>query len=513
MKSAHKIAFIYALALIVSISLAIQFASASERDDQAYTGTVLTEEDLDTVLAPIALYPDTLLTHVLIASTYPMDVIRAARWRENNASLSPDEIRDRVEVFDWDMSVKALAPFDRVLMQMSEDIDWLNYLGDAVLADEEWVLERIQVLRDYAYENGSLSDSEYVSVEREDDVVVIETVKDRVVYVPYYDTRVVYGNWWHVRSPYYWEYPRHYHYSAGFYWSPSVHIASHFFFGGFHWHHRYVVINHNYYHRPYHRDYRRVYTREYQRWNHNVQHRRARYHDRVVRHREYRRNESVHAVRTRQVNVERYGAYQPAAKVRYSTQPRQVQRTVSTDRTVTRTRQTQPVRQPRAVEQRAVEPRTVQREREVTRSRTVRTPEPVTRERAQTRPRDVQSPTVQRERAVTQSRTVRTPQPVVRETRQRTQPVQRTTRQPQPVQRQQTRTAPREVQRQTQPAVQPRTVQRQQVQVQRPQVQRQQVQRQTVQPAPRATVQRSRTQQSRPQQSRSTRQTSRGHKN
>ena len=443
MKSARKIAFLYALALIVSISLALQFASASERDEQTYTGTTLTEEDLDTVLAPIALYPDTLLTHVLIASTYPMDVIRAARWRENNASLSPDEIRERVDAFGWDMSVKALAPFDRVLAQMSEDIDWLNYLGDAVLADEEWVLERIQILRDYAYENGSLSDNEYVSVEKEGDVVVIETVKDRVVYVPYYDTRVVYGNWWHVRSPYYWDYPRHYHYRAGFYWSPSVHIASHFFFGGFHWHHRYVVINHNYYHRPYHRDYRRVYTREYQRWNHNVQHRRARYHDRVVRHREYRRNEPVRVVRTREVNVDRYGAYQPAQRIRYTSQPRQVQRTVSADRTVTRSRQTQPVTQPR----------TVQREREVTRSTAVRTPDrTVTRQTTQTRQRDVQPRTVQREREVTRSTTVRTPDRTV--TRQTTQTRQRD--------------------------VQPRTAQRQQ-------------------------VQRSRPQQSRPQQSRTTR--------
>ncbi|WP_100657672.1 DUF3300 domain-containing protein [Alteromonas flava] len=324
MKSTQRIALIYAIALILSISLAIQFASAREYDNGEYSSSVLNEEQLDTVLAPIALYPDTLLTHVLIASTYPMDVIRAARWREDNQHLSEDQIRERVDVFDWDPSVKALTPFDRVLTQMSEDIDWLNYLGDAVIADEEWVMSRIQALREIAYRKGNLQSNDYVSVAREDDVVVIETVRDRVVYVPYYDTRVVYGNWWHARSPYYWHHPRHYHWNAGFYWSPSIHIASHFFFGGFHWHHGYVVINTTPHYRPYYRDHKRVYTREYKRWAHNTQHRRARYHERVVRHREYRQREPLKVVRNREVVNTRYGEYQRAAPVKLEQRVRHV---------------------------------------------------------------------------------------------------------------------------------------------------------------------------------------------
>lgn len=327
MKSEHKVACIYALALIITISMAIQFASASEYDQPEYSTTTLTEEALDNVLAPIALYPDTLLTHVLIASTYPMDVIRAARWRESNAHLTSEQIRDRVDVFDWDPSVKALAPFDKVLAQMSEDIDWLNYLGDAVIADEEWVMSRIQVLREYAYEQGSLDSNEYVSVERNDDVVVIETVKDRVVYVPYYDTRVVYGRWWHTRSPYYWHHPRNYYYRAGFYWSPSIHIASHFFFGGFHWHHGYVVVNHHY-HRPFYRNYKRVYNREYTRWHHNVGHRKSRYHQRVIRHHNQRysaQNKVIRSQERRIANVN-YGQYQASKRLDLSRQNHVVKR-------------------------------------------------------------------------------------------------------------------------------------------------------------------------------------------
>ncbi|WP_100643494.1 DUF3300 domain-containing protein [Alteromonas facilis] len=334
MKSTQKIAIIYALALILSISLAIQFASAREYNDD-YSSTALTEEQLDNVLAPIALYPDTLLTHVLIASTYPMDVIRAARWRENNDSLSEDQIRRRVDVFDWDPSVKALAPFDRVLAQMSEDIDWLNYLGDAVIADEEWVMSRIQVLRDIAYRKGNLHSNEYVNVEREDNVVVIETVRDRVVYVPYYDTRMIYGDWWHVRSPYYWHHPRHYRLSAGFYWSPSIHIASHFFFGGFHWHHGYVVVNHS--SRPYYRDYKRVYSREYKRWSHNTQHRHARYSTRVIQQRVVRQQEPVKVVRNWEVNVTRYGEYQRPTSINLEQRARNVKTVKSPGHVVTKT--------------------------------------------------------------------------------------------------------------------------------------------------------------------------------
>ena len=336
MKSTRKLAFIYAVALVLSISLAIQFASAQTMDDEAANAVVLNEEELDRVLAPIALYPDTLLTHVLIASTYPMDVIRAARWREKNNDLDAEEVLERVEVFAWDPSVKALTPFKDVLTQMSEDLDWLNFLGDSVIADEEWVLARIQVLRDQAYANGALDDNEYVDVEREDNVIVIESVRDRYVYVPFYDTRVVYGPWWHSRSPYYWHHPRNYYYRSGFYWSPSIHIASHFFFGGFHWHHGYVVVNNNF-HRGYRNNYnyghKRVYSRDYKRWTHNVKHRRARYNDRVVSYHTERRHGSTKVVRNREVNVKRYGEYQQAAPVQVAQHNRNVTRNAKVVRT------------------------------------------------------------------------------------------------------------------------------------------------------------------------------------
>ncbi|MBT0586830.1 DUF3300 domain-containing protein [Alteromonas oceanisediminis] len=336
MKSTQKLALIYALALVLSISLAIQFASAQEQTE--YTASTLTEEELDRVLAPIALYPDTLLTHVLIASTYPLDVIRAARWRDKNEGLDHDDALAAVEDFDWDPSVKALAPFNDVLQKMAEDIDWLNYLGDSMVADEEWVMARVQALRTRAYAQGNLNNNDYIAVEREDDVIVIETVRERVVYVPFYDTHVVYGSWWHHHNPYYWHHPRHYRaYHSGFYWGPSIRVSTGFFFGGFHWRHGYVVVNPHYRVRGYsgyRHGYKRVYSREYQRWSHNVQHRKARYNNRVITHYNARRSQPAGIVSSReahskvqvqnhrQVQTREYGDYQKAVPLELKSQRR-----------------------------------------------------------------------------------------------------------------------------------------------------------------------------------------------
>jgi hypothetical protein len=348
MTSTQKIAVIYVFVLILLNTVASPTASAQSSYAPKSSAVVLTEDELDRVLAPVALYPDTLLTHILVASTYPMDVIRAARWREKNADLDHQAVLDRVEVFAWDPSVKALTPFADVLTQMSDDLDWLNFLGDSVIADEEWVLSRIQALRDQAYANGSLHDNEHLKVDHEEDVIVIQSVRDRVVYVPFYDTRVVYGSWWHTRAPYYWRHPHHYRYHKGFYWSPSINIASNFFFGGFNWHHGYVVINHNFPRHNtnhYYYGHKRVYSREFKRWSHNVDHRRARYNNRVVSYHAKRANSPSKKVKSRQVH-KRYGEYQHATPIHITKhnhkQNAQTLRKHTTQKVVTRDAVTKP---------------------------------------------------------------------------------------------------------------------------------------------------------------------------
>ena len=291
MRVFSKYAILYLCVIGILIGLLTQLAQAQEEQQQVVEGispeveaVEIDQAELDGILAPIALYPDTLLSHIFVASTYPLELVQAARWRNENSDLSEEEALAQAEEKGWDPSVQALVPFTDLLNNLSEDLDWLQQLGDAFLLNEDQVLSSVQSLRRKAYEQGNLEDNEYIEVVEEDDDIVIETVHKEIVYVPYYDTRVVYGPWWwHSRPPLYWHRPAHYYWHAGFYWSPRIYIRPSFYFGGFHWHRRHVVVSHHYYrnpHRYHHLDNtRRVRVKEYQRWNHNPTHRRGvRYH-------------------------------------------------------------------------------------------------------------------------------------------------------------------------------------------------------------------------------------------
>lgn len=237
------------------------------------------DAELDQILAPIALYPDTVLSHILIASTYPLEVVQAERWARDNAKLQGNEALDAVEDEDWDPSVKALVPFPDLLTKMSEDLDWLQSLGEAFLADEARVLDAVQNLRQIAYEEGNLESMEHLEVNREEDRIVIESASREVVYVPYYDTRYVYGDWWwHSHPPYYWTYRNH-HYSRHnyWYWGPSVYISSRFYFSAPLWHNGHIVVVSPSYHRRhhFHRSHHVHRHSDARRWRHNPHHRRG----------------------------------------------------------------------------------------------------------------------------------------------------------------------------------------------------------------------------------------------
>ena len=162
---------------------------------------MLSQAELDQMLAPIALYPDTVLTHVLIAATYPLEVVQASRWAKAHPKLTGDNAVRAVEDKNWDPSVKALVAFPQLLERLSSDLDWTEQLGEAFLADETQVLASIQTLRQKAYANGTLRNNDQMVVEREREIIVIEPARKEVVYVPVYDTRVVYGDWWWPSYP------------------------------------------------------------------------------------------------------------------------------------------------------------------------------------------------------------------------------------------------------------------------------------------------------------------------
>ena len=165
----------------------------------APTQALLKSEQLDQLLAPIALYPDTLLSEVLMASTYPLEVVQADRWVRANKGLTGDKLKTALDQQSWDTSVKALVAVPTVLSMMSEKIEWAQKLGDAVLAQQKDVMDAIQRLRMRAQAADKLkSTKEQKVTTRTDDgkqIVVIEQTSPETVYVPYYNPAMVYGAW------------------------------------------------------------------------------------------------------------------------------------------------------------------------------------------------------------------------------------------------------------------------------------------------------------------------------
>ena len=169
------------------------------------------QEKLDQLLAPIALYPDPLIAHVLMASTYPLEVVQAERWVKANPSLKDKALEDALQKQPWDPAVKSLTKFPQVLTMMSEKLDWTQELGDAFLAQKEDVAKTVQTLRAKAQAQGNLKDTKEQKVITEPagttTVIKIEPANPQVVYVPTYNPTVVYGSWWYPSYPPYYYYP------------------------------------------------------------------------------------------------------------------------------------------------------------------------------------------------------------------------------------------------------------------------------------------------------------------
>jgi hypothetical protein len=169
------------------------------------------QEELDQLVAPIALFPDSLFAQVLMASTYPLDIVAAERWVKANPKLKDKALQDALEKQPWDPSVKSLAVVPQVLTMMSEKLDWTQKLGDAFLAQQADVMKTAQALRAKAVAQGALKDSKEQKVITEKvestTVIKIEPTNPEVVYVPTYNPAVVYGGWPYPAYPPYAYYP------------------------------------------------------------------------------------------------------------------------------------------------------------------------------------------------------------------------------------------------------------------------------------------------------------------
>jgi hypothetical protein len=245
--------------LIMAVLLAILLAAplvALAQDSKASAAKRFSQEELDQILAPVALYPDSLLAQVLMASTYPLEVVMVDRWVKQNKNLTGDKLIEAADKQPWDPSVKALVPFPDLLSTMAEKLEWTEKLGDAFLTQQTDVMETVQSLRIKAYEAGNLktTNEQHVIVEKE--TILVEPADPSVVYVPVYDPWRVYGSWWWPYYPPYVFYP--YPYPSAFYYPGYIGFSVGFVVGAYwgnwgycNWPYRTVYVNHHYYGRPY----------------------------------------------------------------------------------------------------------------------------------------------------------------------------------------------------------------------------------------------------------------------
>jgi Protein of unknown function (DUF3300) len=172
----------------------------------------LTPEQLQELVAPIALYPDALVAQILAASAYPTQIVEAERFLEQNPNLKGKDLGDVVNQQDWDPSVKALTPFPTVLANLNKDLSWTSELGDAYYNQQADVMKAVQVMRRKAQEAGNLKTTPQQTVTDQGPDVDIQPADPNVVYVPDYDPQLVYGYpvglwpgfypWWGVGGPY-----------------------------------------------------------------------------------------------------------------------------------------------------------------------------------------------------------------------------------------------------------------------------------------------------------------------
>jgi hypothetical protein len=246
-----KAATIFHLALrLIIIPFLVSGLALSSRQAQAQDGGYaepsgkFSREELAQMLAPIALYPDALLSQVLMASTYPIEVIEADRWVVMNPELKGDALDAALLDQNWDPSVKAICHFPSILALMSERITETTNLGNAFLAQEAEVMDMVQELRAAALAQGNLNATAEQQVIVEKETIIIEPADPRVIYVPYYDPFYVYGPWWYpAYPPYYWG-PTGVSLGFGTSFWPGSYFS--FAFGNwsyFDWHRHYIHID------------------------------------------------------------------------------------------------------------------------------------------------------------------------------------------------------------------------------------------------------------------------------
>jgi len=248
----RSVVAVLCVALLVPVdSVAWAWSPPQQAGGNAEQAPKIPNDQLDSLVAPIALYPDPLLAQALVASTYPLEIIQLQQWLAKHKDLKDKALADAVQKENWDPSIQALAALPQVVTILSENIKWTTDLGNAFLAQQSDVMDAVQRMRAKAQGTGNLKSTEQQKVETKvvesKQVIVIEPAQPQVVYVPTYDPVVVYG------APVYPYYPMVYppgYYAAGMALSFGLGMAMGAAWGGgwccnAGWGGNNVYINHN----------------------------------------------------------------------------------------------------------------------------------------------------------------------------------------------------------------------------------------------------------------------------
>ncbi|MBN1473261.1 MAG: DUF3300 domain-containing protein [Syntrophaceae bacterium] len=250
--------FILVALFILPVSAKAQFQDRYEQQSQDFSN-----EELAQILAPIALYPDALLSQVLIAASYPYEVAEADRWLSRNPNLSDEQFDQALQEKDWDVSILSLCYYPKVINMMAENLTWTAKLGDAFVYQQQDVMDTVQDLRARAAAQGNLQTTDEQRVIVEERIIRIEPAYYSYMYVPVYDPLVVYGPWWYPAFL-----PFRIFYPGVIVAGPRIVFSPRIFLGfgvigwsHFDWHARHIIIrdidrtkrfnrNYNTYHKP-----------------------------------------------------------------------------------------------------------------------------------------------------------------------------------------------------------------------------------------------------------------------
>jgi len=257
-----------------------EFGDSTVEDQLGSTDLVLTDAELEELVGPVALYPDDLLAIVLPASTYPLEIVQAARFLEQldiDSSLKPDD--------EWDESIIALLNYPDVIKMMDDEIDWTWRLGEAVISQQNELIAAVETFRDRAYAAGNLKSDEHQKVSYDEGTIEIVPVSEEIIYVPYYEptevivrqSRPVYYYYPDPYPVYYYPYPVDYRFRSHYFWG----VTTAFTIG---WsNHNLHVYHPSYWGHPYYgryysgHYYRRPSLTVYNNWYVNNRHNNARY--------------------------------------------------------------------------------------------------------------------------------------------------------------------------------------------------------------------------------------------